>query len=174
MKAALLEHPGRVVDPRGGTTELCGDLTLGDAYRVITMMDFPHGADVMTPVGVLPPTAPIRELFPCGVGRDPSQVADELAVIAAWRQAAPPQGVGKVCASGVSDDGSGSEDEGASDGDMYADPGPMVDADWASRPEATLDREVPQVPARRGSLLSEVTRELSSMLGPPLARTSSK
>ena len=85
MKVALLEQPGRVVDPREGTTELCGDLTLGNAYRIITLMDFPHGADVMTPMGVLPQTAPLRALFPCGVGRDPSQVADELAVIAAWR-----------------------------------------------------------------------------------------
>ena len=50
----------------------------------------------MTPVGVVPPTAPLRALFPCGVGRDPSQVADELAVIPAWGQTAPPQGVGEV------------------------------------------------------------------------------
>ena len=60
MKVALLQEPGRVVDPREGTTELGGDMTLGDAYRIITMMDFPHGAEVMTPVGVLPPTAPLR------------------------------------------------------------------------------------------------------------------
>ena len=52
--------------------------------------------------------------------------------------------------------------------DVDMNPGPMVDAYWASRPEETLDREVSQVPARQGSLLSEVTRELSSVPGPPL------
>ena len=63
VKVALLEQPGRVVDPREGTTELCGDLTLGDAYRVITMMDFPHGADV-NPGGCAAPDSTATSVIP--------------------------------------------------------------------------------------------------------------